>query len=47
MKKYEKVCIIVCLYVFNGARVCTNEFSRTSIGESIGESEGGGKDGVY
>ena len=46
---YEKVCIIVHLYVFDSACICPNEFSRIEFGESIGESEGGGEgeDGVY
>ena len=40
MKKF------VLLYVYMFLMV-PNEFSRIEFRESIGESEGGGKDGVY
>ena len=45
-RMYEKVCIVIYLYVFGVVCVCSNEFSRIEFGKSIGESEGGGEDGV-
>ena len=46
-KRYEKVCIVVCLYVFNDTCICPNEFSRSEFGKSLGVGKELEKASVY